>query len=325
MQITLFGPTEPPTATVPDSTGSPPAAPTRRVLAVDGNSVFHRAYHAYGRTQMATTDGTPTFAVYGFLALLAGICDKVRPSDLVIGFDSRTSIRRERWPEYKAQRPPAPPDLHAQMDTTVALLGEIGVYALTVPGWEADDVLASVSTWAAADTPVTLATSDRDAFALVGDHCSVLRLHSGLDNAVVVDRARLRADTGVDPERYTQFAALRGDPSDNLPGVPGIGPVTAAKLLDADDIEALLADPGRLPGLVGARAAAALVDHVDRFRTNVAVMTQRRDLDVDRHAAVLDVDGAHLAQVLNRYSIRTVAPRLVAALSQHPPQADDPF
>jgi DNA polymerase-1 len=287
--------------------------------------VFHRAYHAYGRTGMAAPDGTPTFAIYGFLALLAGICDKVKPSSLVIGFDSRSSHRRERWPQYKAQRPPAPADLHAQLDVTCGLLEQVGVYTVIPTGWEADDVLASTAQLASDSTPVVLATSDRDAFSLIDDHCTVLRLASGLDNASLVDRSTLRDDLGVDPERYTQFAALRGDPSDNLAGVPGFGPVTAAKLLAAGDVEELLADPARLAALVGPRAANALAAHVDKFRTNVEIMTQRRDIPVDAASARLEVDGAHLAQVLHHHSIRSVAPRLVAALSHHRTSTDDPF
>jgi 5'-3' exonuclease len=206
----------------------------RTLLAVDGNSLLHRSFHASARTGFHTADGRPMWAVRGLLSQLSAAVDRVCADAVVVGFDDRAaSVRRERWPSYKAHRDPKPRTLEDQLDAAVGVLRRLGVVVAVPPGLEADDVLASAAAYArSAGARTVVATSDRDSFALIDDNTKMLRiLNGGVDASPLLDPRRLEMVTGVRPEQYPDFAALRGDASDNLPGVPGIGPKTAARLL----------------------------------------------------------------------------------------------
>ena len=206
------------------------------VLAVDGNSLLHRAYHASARTMYRTADGAPGWAVRGLLSQLVSAVDRVCADVVVVGFDDRgNSSRKRRWPTYKAQREPKPETLERQLDLAVEVLRALGVAVVVPPGLEADDVLASVAAQAPAlGARTVVATSDRDSFALIDDNTRMLRiLNGGVDASPLLDPDRLAMVTGVRPEQYLDLAALRGDSSDNLPGVPGFGAKTAVKLLQA--------------------------------------------------------------------------------------------
>jgi 5'-3' exonuclease len=206
----------------------------RTLLAVDGNSLLHRSFHASARTGFHTADGRPMWAVRGLLSQLSAAVDRVCADAVVVGFDDpAASVRRDRWPSYKAQRDTKPHTLAAQLDSAVEVLGDLGVAVVVPEGLEADDVLASAAAWApTVGARTVLATSDRDSFALIDEHTKMLRiLNGGVDASPLLDPQRLFMVTGVRPEQYTDFAALRGDASDNLPGVHGIGPKTAARLL----------------------------------------------------------------------------------------------
>lgn len=263
------------------------AGPT--LLAVDGNSVAHRAYHAYAAPHVDTPGRDLVGAgVYGFLALLAAVADVTRPASVVIGFDCRVrNDRKARWPAYKAQRADKPPALDALLDELPRVVVALGGYALCVEGCEADDVVGSAAATAeAAGWRCAVATSDRDAYALVSPHTSVLRLRSGMANAVVVDERRLLREVGVEPTQYLEFGALRGDTSDNLPGLPGIGPRRAKALLRAyPTVAAAAADPLGCRSVLGAEAGQILLDDLAAgdscFRRNAELMAIRRDLPVD--------------------------------------------
>ena len=206
------------------------------VLAVDGNSLLHRAYHASARTMYRTADGQPGWAVRGLLSQLVAAVDRVCADVVVVGFDDRgNSSRTRRWPTYKAQREPKPETLERQLDLAVEVLRGLGVSVVVPPGLEADDVLASVAAQAPAmGARTVVATSDRDSFALIDDNTRMLRiLNGGVDASPLLDPERLTMVTGVRPDQYLDLAALRGDASDNLPGVPGFGAKTAVKLLQA--------------------------------------------------------------------------------------------
>jgi 5'-3' exonuclease len=208
------------------------------VLAVDGNSLLHRAFHASARTMYRTPDGAQGWAVRGLLSQLASAVDRVCADVVVVGFDDRgNSSRKRRWPSYKAQRAPKPESLERQLDLAVEVLRELGVVVVVPEGLEADDVLASVAAQAPAlGAQTVVATSDRDSFALIGEHTKMLRiLNGGVDASPLLDPARLAMVTGVRPEQYLDLAAIRGDASDNLPGVHGFGAKTAVKLLQALD------------------------------------------------------------------------------------------
>lgn len=258
-----------------------------RVLVVDGNSLAHRAFHAYA--DVTTAAGRPLGAVYGFLALLCGIADKVDPDGLVVGFDCReSSWRKEAYPGYKAQRPEKDPALVAQLQELVVLLERLGVAVVVPEGWEADDVLGSAAATAAAvGWRAVLATSDRDAYGLISPTTTVLRLRSGLDQALELGEPALRRRLGIAASQYLEYAALRGDTSDNLPGVEGIGPKRAAALLqEYPTVTEAAADPFGCTSVLGLPAGRALLDDLadpgaSVFHRNCRLMRIRDDLPLE--------------------------------------------
>ncbi|MEU8023725.1 5'-3' exonuclease H3TH domain-containing protein [Micromonospora haikouensis] len=309
---------------VPPPADPPPAAGT--LLAVDGNSLAHRAWHAYQQTGMTSPDGRPIHAVYGFLALLAGIIDRTKPDALVVGFDDHTrSDRRARFAGYKAGRAPTDPDVHAQIDAIGDTLRDLGVHVVVPAGLEADDVLGSAAATAeTAGWRCVVATSDKDAFALISDTTTVLRLVSGLDNAVAMTPAALVERYGVTPAQYGDYAALVGDDSDKLPGVAGIGPKTAVKLLAAlGGVDAALADPPATVAAVGRAAAGKLTTPAAReaLDRNRDIMAIRRDLPIDLQACRPTVDPATVEAVLRDRHLPALTPRVTAALCRERPAA----
>jgi len=277
---------------------------TRTLLAVDGNSLLHRAFHASARTGYRLADGQPRWAVRGLLSQLVAAVDRSCADAVVVGFDDRfSSVRRDRWPSYKAQRVPKPASLEDQLDAAVEVLGDLGIAVVVPPGLEADDVLASAGAWApTVGARTVLATSDRDAFALVDEHTRVLRIiDGGVHASPMLDPARLVMVTGVRPEQYADLAALRGDASDNLPGVSGIGPKTASRLLAEFGSAAAAFDDAADGGVrcrarIGAAVARRLADPAAReaFELNRAAMAMRRDvslgLDLDAGAGCLPLE-----------------------------------
>ncbi len=259
------------------------------LLAVDGNSLVHRAYHSGAERDLRTTDGRPCWALGGMWTLLLDAINRVDPAAVLLAFDDSTgNARKLVHPSYKAHRAEKPADLVSQLAAAPVHLARTGLSVRTHPGAEADDVLASAARTAEdAGWRCVLATSDRDSFALISERTSVLRLiKGGVQNSPLLTPQRLRILThGIGPEQYRIFAALRGDPSDNLPGVPGIGPKTALRLLTAfPTVTAALAehDAGG-PGLVaaiGARAATTLASPQSRetLALNLRLMTMRTDL-----------------------------------------------
>jgi 5'-3' exonuclease len=198
------------------------------LLAVDGNSLVHRAYHSQART------GHHTWAVRGLLSQLVSAVERVDPCAIVVGFDDPdTSRRRDTWPQYKAQRADKLGTLVDQLRHAADVLSGLGIAVVVPSGLEADDVLASAATYAGEQGATTvIVTSDRDAFSLIDDTTSVLRIiDGGVEASPMLTPGRLMTMIGIRPDQYRDYAALRGDASDNLPGVRGIGPKTAATLL----------------------------------------------------------------------------------------------
>lgn len=208
----------------------------RILLAVDGNSLLHRAFHAQASTGLRDAAGRPMWAVRGLLSQLVAAAERIGPAAIVVGFDDpAASRRRERWPQYKATRTEKLPTLVDQLDLAVEVLRAMGVRVVVPEGLEADDVLASVAAAAPGlGARTVIVTSDRDSFALIDGTTSVLRIiNGGVEASPLLTPARLETMLGIAPAQYRDYAALRGDASDNLPGVRGIGPKTAAKLLRA--------------------------------------------------------------------------------------------
>ncbi|MBT0769253.1 hypothetical protein KIH74_10000 [Kineosporia sp. J2-2] len=291
--------------------------PVPLLLAVDGNSLLHRAHHAMAQGDLRDTGGAPVWALKGLVSFLATASARLRPDALVVGFDCSAgeSVRRGDYDGYKAHRPEKPEDLSLQLDAAPGFLAAAGVTVVVPKGYEADDVMASSARAARKQGwRTTVVTSDRDMFALVDDTTSVLRvMNGGIDGSPLIDPEGLQTQYGVRPDQYKDFAALRGDASDNLPGAFGIGPKRAARLLtEFDSVEKVYGalDEGReadVAALIGPAATTALAG--DEARANVArnqhLMEMRRDLRIPKIATmVLPLDQQRLQDTLRARDIR---------------------
>lgn len=286
------------------------------LLAVDGDGLLHRAHHALADGEHRDDDGRPVWALRGLVVAIATAVARLQPDALLVGFDSRVDpVRKADYPGYKAHRADKHPDLADQLAAAPGLLADGGVPVVRPPGYEADDVLASGAALARrSGWRAVLVTSDRDSFALIDDGTAVLRVcNGGIEDSPVITAEDLPAVCGVPPQQYRDFAALRGDASDNLPGPHGIGGRTAARLLAAftgvDDAYAAL-DGGRRDAVVaavGEAAADRLADPVSRERVarNQRLMAMRTDLDLpDLDAMRLPLDGGRLRASLATRGIR---------------------
>lgn len=297
---------------------------TGRLLAVDGNSLAHRAYYAYERRGDRTPDGRPLWAVYGFLSLLIGVVNRTSPDAVVVGFDDRAGCRRrDRYPDYKGGRPDRSEDLYLQLDALPTLLAELGVAVVIPTELEADDVLASAASAAERDGwECVLATSDKDAFGLITPNTTVLRLMSGgLDQAVRMTPEALLARYQVTPAQWRDYTVLVGDKSDNLPGVLGIGEKTAVKLLTAcGSLNAALADPDAARAAVGKAGAAKLAadSAAAVIARNRDLMTPVADVPVVPAQCRLAGTAAQLAEVLDRWHLSQLSDRTGLALCPQP-------
>ena len=242
---------------------------TKRTLAVvDGNSLIHRAYHALPPT-MTAPDGRPTNAAFGFISMLLKLVADLAPDGLVVAFDlGKPAFRTEALAQYKVHRPPTAPDLKAQFPTVKELLGALSVPIVEVAGWEGDDILGTLAVrGAAAGMQVLLVTGDRDAFQLVNDDVRVVTTKKGITDIVVYGPEQVLDRYGVTPAQVPDYLGLKGDTSDNIPGVPGVGEKTAAKLLQQyGSLDEVLAHADEIPGKLGenlrANVGAALASRV---------------------------------------------------------------
>ncbi len=202
-----------------------------RYVLVDGHSLAYRAYYALP-ADLSTSSGQTTNAVFGFVSMLIKILEELHPDSLVVAFDrGRPEFRLERFEEYKAHRKPMPDDLREQMGIIRAVLEAMGIPYLEVEGYEADDVLATLKDRLPPESEVFVVTGDRDALQLVDDRVRVVANRKGITDIVVYDREKVRERYGVTPEQIVDYLALKGDASDNIPGVPGVGEKTAAALI----------------------------------------------------------------------------------------------
>lgn len=311
-----------------------PAPPAPLLLVLDGNSLLHRAYHAASTEPLWDTAGQPVWALKGLVSYVARAAAHLRPDAVIVGFDCPDhSARKADYPEYKAHRAEKPADLAAQIVDAPQLLRAAGICTVVPPSYEADDVLASCAEHARrSGWRSVLMTSDRDAFALIDESTSVLRVRNGgFDEAVLVDTAGLSDLCGVQPWQYRDFAALRGDPSDNLRGVHHIGSTTAARLLaEFGSVEAAFAamdrgDTQTVRDIVGDRATEQL--GTPSMRENVArnrrLMHMRTDLPLPSlDAARLPLDLAHMKRALSARGIN-LGPSLWAITGGTPPPSRD--
>ncbi len=290
---------------------SPDGAPSneaqgRRVMLIDGNSLTYRAFFALP-TDLATAAGQVTNAVLGFTTMLTYLLREHQPDSIIVAFDRpEPTFRHERIPTYKGNRDAAPDILRQQMGLVRQVLDVLHITTVEAPGFEADDIIATLAEKAkAAGHEVTIVTGDRDAYQLVEDpNVRVLYNKRGVSDYALYDEAGIEERTGVTPGEYVQYAAMRGDNSDNLPGVPGVGEKTAAKLIKKygglDGIFAHLDE--QTPKLRENLAA-----HEEQVRLNAEVMVLLRDLDleVDFASAVIDdVDADEVRQLFDFLEFR---------------------
>ena len=249
-------------------------------MLIDGNSLTYRAFFALP-TDMATAGGQVTNAVFGFTSMLINLLRDHRPQYVAVAFDrSEPTFRHERAPEYKANREAAPDILRQQMGLVHEVVETLALPTIDMAGFEADDIIATLATRARDDGhDVIVVTGDRDAYQLVEDPLvKVLYNRRGVSDYVLYDEAGIEERTGVRPSSYVEYAALRGDNSDNLPGVPGVGEKTAAKLVN---------NYGGLDGIFdhvdeqSPKLRQNLGDHEAQVRLNAELMVLVRDLEID--------------------------------------------
>ena len=252
----------------------------RKYLLIDGNSLTYRAFFALP-TDLATASGQVTNAVYGFTSMLLNLLRDHRPDGVAVAFDRpEPTFRHERLDDYKAGRQAAPDILRQQMGLVRQVVEVLGLPLLEQPGFEADDIIATLATQIRdRNEDVIVVTGDRDAYQLVEDpHVKVLYNKRGVSDYALYDEAGILERTGVTPEKYVDYAALRGDKSDNLPGVPGVGEKTAAKLINkyGDALAVLDHADDQTPKL-----ATNLTEHAEQVRTNKEVMVLVRDMPLE--------------------------------------------
>ncbi|MCA1711206.1 MAG: DNA polymerase I [Actinobacteria bacterium] len=302
--------------------------PTRsRLLLLDGHSLAYRAFFALPVENFSTTTGQPTNAVYGFTAMLINVLRDEQPSHMAVTFDiSRSNFRHETYSDYKAGRAETPHDFKGQVSLVREVLDALRVPIVCAEGYEADDVIATLATQAEADgMDVLIVTGDRDAFQLVSERVTVLYNSRGVSDMRRMTPAAVEEKYGLTPAQYPEFAALRGDPSDNLPGIPGLGEKTATKLIQQyGDVTHLVDHVDEVKGKVGDNLRAGIASVVRNRQLTELV----RDVPLDVHPAELrlgqwDRDEVH--KVFDALQFRVLRERLYATLSSVEPEAEQGF
>ncbi|MGE5282037.1 MAG: DNA polymerase I [Chloroflexota bacterium] len=284
---------------------------------IDGNSLAYRAFFALPES-IGTSDGRPTNAIYGLASMLVKIIDEHAPAGVVVAWDAGMSGREETYDLYKAQRKPRPDLLREQWPHLMPLVEAFGYANVKVEGYEADDVIASLARQAREQgIPVMVVTGDRDAYQLVGDGVRVMSTSRGITETKVYDAAAVEERYGVPPERITDLMGLRGDTSDNIPGVPGIGEKTATQLLQKfGDLEGVL---GAVDEISGAKRKQNLVEHADDARMSKQLATLHYDIETGLDLAeVMDSepDRGALRDFMREFELRAVLERLEEALPE---------
>src|SRR3954451_20625469 len=288
------------------------------LLVLDGHSLAYRAFYALP-TDLATSSGMVTNAVYGFTSMLIKVAGDEKPDHLAVAFDTAApTFRKEMDATYKAGRKETPDLFRSQLPLIRQVLEALAVPVLEVDGVEADDVIATLAEQAAAqDIRVIVVTGDRDSYQLVRDpHIRVLYNKRGVSDYALYDEAGIFERTGVTPVQYPQYAALRGDTSDNLPGVPGIGEKTAAKLVSAyGSLEGILDHLGELPP----KQRQNLGDAQERVLKNREMSVLDRNVDVGVEPKDLEhgpFDAERVRVLFNQLEFRTLLPRILDAFDE---------
>ncbi|MCZ2814661.1 DNA polymerase I [Modestobacter sp. VKM Ac-2984] len=314
-------------ASSPASASDPASGVRPRLLLLDGHSLAYRAFFALPVENFSTTTGQPTNAVYGFTSMLINVLRDEKPSHLAVAFDvSRKTFRSEIYADYKANRAESPTDFRGQVSLVQEVLGALHVPVITAENYEADDVIATLTVQAVEQgMDVLICTGDRDALQLVNSHVTVLYPRKGVSDLTRFTPEEVEAKYGLTPTQYPDFAALRGDPSDNLPNIPSVGEKTAAKWVrEYGSLDALVDQVDTVKGKVGEK----LREHLS------SVLQNRRLTELDR-AVPLEVGPQDLAvqpwdrnevhTLFDNLQFRVLRDRLFATLATPAPEVDGGF
>ena len=287
------------------------------LLLLDGNSLAYRAFYALPAENFKTRSGLTTNAVYGFTAMLINLLRDEAPTHVAAAFDvSRQTFRSERFPEYKATRSATPDEFRGQIDITKEVLNALGITTLSEAGYEADDLIATLATQADAEGyRVLVVTGDRDALQLVNDNVTVLYPRKGVSDLTRFTPEAVVEKYGLTPAQYPDFAALRGDPSDNLPGIPGVGEKTASKwIVEYGSLQGLVDRVDTVKGKVG-----------ESLRANLSTVILNRELtDLVRNVPLAQTpdtlrlvpwDREQIHQLFDDLEFRVLRDRLFETLS----------
>jgi DNA polymerase I len=293
---------------------------TKRLLLIDGHSMAYRAFFALPAENFTTAQGQHTNAIYGFATMLISLIKEEKPTHIAVAFDvSRKTFRTEIFPEYKANRSKTPDEFRSQMSYLHELVSAFGIQQFEIEGYEADDIIATITKRAEKEKcEILICTGDRDSFQLVNEHTTILYPKRGVSEMSRMTPQAVIAKYGMSAEQYPDFAALRGDPSDNLPSVPGVGEKTAAKwIVDFGSLKELLANADTLGGKVG----QSLRDNIDNVIRNRELTQLVHDAPMNFEIDALTWPGpdeALITPLFEKLEFRTLKDRLNPLLKQSP-------
>src|SRR5881227_42129 len=295
---------------------------------IDGNSLAYRAFFALPES-IATSTGVPTNAIFGFASMLVKILTDYGPKSTVVVWDAGDTGRKEIYTEYKAQRQSRPDLLKEQWPHLEPLVEAFGYQNLRAPGYEADDVIATIveqAKHAEPPIPVMVVTGDRDAYQLVDDGVRIMTTSRGITDTKVYDRDGVQERYGIPPELVPDFIGLKGDTSDNIPGVPGIGDKTAAELLQRfGSLEGVL---GHIEEISGAKRKQNLTEHAEDARVSKVLATIKREIPIEldiQSFAAQQPDRSRLREVFRQFELREPLRRLEEALGSADAAAPAPL
>ena len=283
-----------------------------RVLLIDGHSMAYRAFFALPAENFTTAQGQHTNAIYGFATMLISLLKEEKPSHVAVAFDvSRKTFRTEIFPEYKANRAKTPDEFRSQMSYLHELVAGFGITQFEVEGYEADDILATITKRAEKEgAEILICTGDRDSFQLVSQATTVLYPKRGVSEMARMTPDAVQEKYGMSADQYPDFAALRGDPSDNLPSVPGVGEKTAAKwIVEFGSLKELIANVDKVAG----KAGQSLRDNLDNVIRNRELTQLIHDAPIDLSIDSLKwngVDEEDVAELFEKLEFRTLKDRL---------------
>ena len=299
---------------------------TKRLLLIDGHSMAYRAFYALPAENFTTAQGQHTNAIYGFATMLLSLLSSEKPTHVAVAFDvSRKTFRSEIFPEYKANRAKTPDEFRSQMPYLHELVTAFGITTFEVEGFEADDVIATITKQAEREgAEILICTGDRDSFQLVNEKTTVLYPKRGVSDLARMTPDAVQEKYGMSPEQYPDFAALRGDPSDNLPSVPGVGEKTAAKwVVEYGSLHELIANIDKLGGKVGQSLRDSINDVIRNRELTQLVANVPLELSIDA-LAWSGVDESNTNPLFEKLEFKTLKDRMKPILLKSTSKAAEP-